>query len=160
MTTTNATTSSGPNPAKKPRRWRRRALLFAGCLAAYPAFVVVTVYSITLSSGLPGGRHGPRDAYRHCLASAVVSYTTSPRLVEFVTQVMEGDGAGASHAMDAHNNRIGAAIGTDAPSWAEMLLSVRSAIDNGREELDPARLDADATRVVWLPRDRWRDGWL
>lgn len=148
----------GPSPARKGPRWRKRLLLLAGCLAAYPAFVVTTVYSITLNSGLPGGRHGPRDAYRHCLASAIVAYTTSPRLVAFVTQVMEGDGAGDTHAMDAHNNGIGASIGTVARSWGDMLRSVRATVDGGREEVDPLR--AEAGRIVWLPSDRWRDGWL
>ena len=121
-------------------------------LAAYPTFVLGTVYAHWFGAHLPGGRNGPADAYRHTLASATVAYTTSPRLVALVTHVMERDGHGSDmRAMDAHNNRIGAHIGATAGSWSEMQARVRAAIDAGQVQA------TDADRITWLPRERWLD---
>lgn len=143
-------------PASRPRRLRlrrlRAAALFAIALSVYPAFVLGTVYATTLRSDLPGGRHGPKDAYRHSLASATVAYTGSPRWVEWVTAVMEngGDG-GPDRAMDAHNNRIGARIGADAQSWAGMRAAVLAAVEAGGIEAQ------DDDRITWLPPERWQE---
>ena len=136
---------------KLARRWRRWLAAGAG-FAAYPAFVRIAVYSHFFAARLPGGRHGPADAYRHSLASAVVAYTTSPRLVDWVTWVMERDGQGnRSRAMDAHNNRIGARIGHDARSWDEMNAAVLAAVRQGA-------IDAQgAQQITWLPPADWRD---
>jgi hypothetical protein len=139
---------------KTPRPRRRLKLLAAALvvLGGYPAFVLGTVYAQWFRADLPGGRNGPADAYRHALASATVAYTTSPRVVAFVTQVMERDGRGSDmRAMDAHNNRIGAHIGATAPSWREMQVRVRAAIDAGQVRA------TDADRITWLPRERWLD---
>ena len=137
------------------KRPRRRLKLFAAAfliVAAYPAFVLGTVYAHWFQAELPGGRNGPADAYRHTLASATVAYTTSPRLVAFVTSVMERDGCCSDmRAMDAHNNRIGARIGATARSWDEMQARVRDAIDAGGERA------TDADQITWLPRERWLD---
>ena len=134
---------------------RRRYRLIAATvlvLAAYPAFVLGTVYAAWFKADLPGGRNGPADAYRHTLASATVAYTTSPRFVAWVTTWMERDGRGSDmRAMDAHNNRIGARIGAQAGSWSEMQARVRTAINAGH---------AGATndnQITWLPRERWLD---
>ncbi len=92
-----------------PRRLLKRLhwpLSFALLVAVYPAFVLGTTYAHWLSADLPGGRHGPSDAYRHSLVSATVAYTGSPRWVDWVTAVMENGGRGdAARTMDAHNNR-------------------------------------------------------
>ena len=136
---------------KRPRRLR---VLFAVALivAAYPAFVLGTVYAQWFRAELPGGRNGPADAYRHSLASATVAYTTSPRVVAWVTTVMERDGhRGPMSAMDAHNNRIGAGIGATARSWSEMQARVRDAVRAGRVDAD------DTHQITWLPRERWLD---
>lgn len=136
------------------RRWFRRLLVVALLLAVYPAFVFGSVYLATSRSDLPGGRHGPKDAYRHTLASATVAYTGSPRWVDWVTAVMEGDGRGdAARAMDARNNRIGARIGADAVSWNEMNAAVLRAVQAGGVEVE------DEDRITWLPRERWQDRW-
>ncbi len=129
-------------------------LVVALLLAAYPAFVFGTVYLATSRSDLPGGRHGPKDAYRHTLASATVAYTGSPRWVDWVTAVMEGDGRGdAARAMDARNNRIGARIGAGAASWNEMNAAVLRAVQAGGVAVE------DEDRITWLPRERWQDRW-
>lgn len=146
-------------PSRPPGRLRprlsvswRRAVLAAAALAAYPAFVLGTTYAIVLDSGLPGGRHGPLDAYRHSLASAIVAYTGSPRWVDWVTRVMEDDGRGdAARAMDAHNNRIGARIGADARNWSGMRAAIDAAVAAG--DIDAG----DPDRITWLPPERWRD---
>jgi hypothetical protein len=136
------------------RRWFRRLLVVALLLAAYPAFVLGSVYLATSRSDLPGGRHGPKDAYRHMLASATVAYTGSPRWVDWVTAVMEGDGRGdAARAMDARNNRIGARIGAGAASWNEMNAAVLRAVQAGGVAVE------DEDRITWLPRERWQDRW-
>ena len=137
------------------KRVSRRIRLIAATglvLAAYPAFVLGTVYAQWFSADLPGGRNGPSDAYRHSLASATVAYTASPRLVALVTRVMERDGIGSDmRAMDAHNNRIGAQIGAHATSWGDMQDRVLHAVQAG------AVNTADADTITWLPRERWLD---
>jgi hypothetical protein len=136
------------------RRWRRLAVVtvLAGLAGLYPAFVIGATYMHFFRAGLPGGRHGPADAYRHALASAIVGYTLSPRCVDWVTAVMERGGEGnASRAMDAHNNRLGARIGAGARSWTEMQTSVREAVQRGTVQT------TDADRITWLPQARWQE---
>ena len=137
-------------PKLRPR-WRN-ALLLAALAGAYPAFVLGSVYATVLRSDLPGGHNGPKDAYRHSLASATVAYTGSPRWVEWVTRYMEhGEGGNASNAMDRHNNRIGARIGAHAGSWHQMRADVLAAVKAGG-------IDAsDDHRITWLPPDQWRE---
>jgi hypothetical protein len=134
---------------------RRRLRLLAAVtvvLGAYPAFVLGTVYAQWFRADLPGGRNGPSDAYRHTLASATVAYTTSPRVVAWVTAFMENDGRGsAMRWMDAHNNRIGARIGAQATSWSEMQARVRASIAAGTIGA------TDENQITWLPRERWQD---
>lgn len=135
------------------RRWRLCALAVLA-IGAYPVFVLGTVYAHWFAADLPGGRFGPGDAYRHTLASATVAYTGSPRWVSWVTVVMEGDGHGdPAHAMDVHNNRLGARIGASARSWKEMQTTVFVAVGQGGVEID------DPERVTWLPPERWRERW-
>lgn len=139
--------------ASLPRTRHRRGLALAMlALSTYPAFVLIAVYSQWLGSGLPGGRNGPADAYRHSLASAIVAYTLSPRCVDWVTAVMERGGVGTpSRAMDAHNNGIGARIGAAAPSWAAMQREVRAAVDHGA--IDARSPD----QITWLAATAWQD---
>lgn len=152
------------------RRWRWAVAALA-LSASYPACVLASVYVSTAQSGLPGGRHGPRDAYRHSLASATVAYTLSPRCVTWVTAVMEDGGRGdASRAMDAHNNRVGARIGARADSWRAMRDTVRAAVDAGQMLEDAAGDEArrasdsaasahapDPDRIVWRAPRHWRE---
>lgn len=140
------------SPAVSRRMRLRRWFALFAMIAAYPAFVLSTVYATTLRSDLPGGRNGPRDAYRHTLASATVAYTGSPRWVEWVTEVMENGGKGdASRAMDAHNNRLGARIGARARSWTEMRADVLAAVKAGEVAAQ------DANRITWLPPEKWQE---
>ncbi|MFD0727138.1 DUF6973 domain-containing protein [Lysobacter brunescens] len=149
-----AATSRAPR-----RRWLRRLLVVAVLLGGYPAFVLGSVYLATSRSDLPGGRHGPKDAYRHTLASATVAFTGSPRWVDWVTAVMEGDAhrhtgrSDAARAMDAHNNRIGARIGAGAESWNEMNAAVLQAVQAGGVAVE------DEDRITWLSSERWQDRW-
>ena len=134
------------------RRWLRRGVLAFVLVAVYPAFVLGTVFATVIPSDLPGGENGPKDAYRHTLASATVAYTGSPRWVEWVTRIMEhGDGGNAANAMDRHNNRIGERIGAEATSWAQMRANVYAAVQAGGIDVD------DDNRITWLPPDRWQD---
>jgi hypothetical protein len=140
--------------SKKPSR--RNRLRFALSIlilgAAYPAFVLGHVYATTLRSDLPGGRHGPKDAYRHGLASAIVAYTGSSLWVDWVTAVMERGGQGdAARAMDAHNNRLGARIGARSNSWREMQTAVLDAVERGGVAVE------DMNRMTWLPPERWQN---
>lgn len=131
------------------RRWRPLLLVFA-LLSVYPLSVLSYVYGYTLSSGLPGGRHGPQDAYRHVLASAVVAWSLSPRAVALATRAMESDPEPGSR-MDRHNNAIGASIGASARTFAEIRPRVLARVQAGR-------VDAiDAEQVTWLPPREWRD---
>jgi hypothetical protein len=132
--------------------WLRIAAIVFCLLAVYPVFVLGTVYATTLRSEFPGGRHGPKDAYRHCLASAIVAYTGSATWVEWATVVMERDGQGSpARAMDAHNNRLCAVIGARAESWKEMHVDVLAAIENGGIDIDAV------DRIAWLPPEQWQE---
>lgn len=145
---------AAPGRVPSRRRWLRRALLLATLPALYPAFVLGTVYWATSHSDLPGGRHGPKDAYRHSLASATVAFTGAARWVDWVTVVMEGNGRGdAARAMDVRNNRIGARIGAHAASWKEMNAAVLQAVQAGGVAVE------DEDRITWLPPERWQDRW-
>lgn len=141
-----------PTPPRRRRRVRQ-LLALALLLGAYPTFVLGSVYSHWLAAGLPGGRHGPADAYRHALASATVAYTGSPQWVEWTTFVMEerGETSTAARAMDAHNNRVGARIGANASSWDAMQADVLAAVQRGREGT------ASPDQITWLPRATWRE---
>ena len=135
---------------KRPGRRLRLVAATGLVLAAYPAFVLGTVYAQWFRADLPGGRNGPSDAYRHSLASATVAYTTSPRLVALVTRVMERDGQGSPmRRMDAHNNAIGARIGASAESWGQMQAEVLRAVQAG----DINATDED--QITWLPSEWW-----
>ena len=137
-------------PARK-RHWRR-LFVVAVVLGVYPAFVMVATYSQFFAAGLPGGRNGPADAYRHSLASAIVAYTSSPRCVDLVTAVMERGGQGnAARAMDAHNNRLGARIGAAADSWTAMQQAVLAAVNEGA--IDARSPD----QITWLAPDAWQE---
>jgi len=144
--------SAAPATPTRRRRWRSRALALLVALGAYPAFVLIAVYSQWFAADLPGGRNGPADAYRHSLASAIVAYTLSPRCVDWVTAVMERDGQGnASRAMDAHNNRIGARVGAAAENWTAMQREVRAAVDHGA-------IDARSPeQITWRAPEAWQD---
>lgn len=120
-------------------------------LAAYPVFVLGSVYARWFSADLPGGRNGPSDAYRHTLASATVAYTTTPLFVAWVTAVMEDADRHEMSAMDVHNNRIGARIGANAPSWSAMQAQVLKAVRGGSIN------SQDPDRITWLPPERWLD---
>ncbi len=128
-------------------------VIVAILLSAYPAFVLGYTWSHVASASFPGGRHGPLDAYRHTLASAVVAFTLSPRAVELITLVMEG-GAKRSSAMDQHNNRIGARVGSEARSFAEIQPAVYALVQRG------AVGASDPGQITWLPPADWRQGLL
>lgn len=131
------------------RRWPLWLAAMAAA-AAYPAWVLGYVYWFSLTSGLPGPRHGPQDAYRHTLASAVVAYTTSPRIVYWITEVMEFADHPSS-LMDRHNNHVGAAIGAGAESFAAIRPQVAARVQAGRiGARDPAQ-------VTWLAPQYWRE---
>ena len=122
-------------------------------MCAYPAFVLGYTWSHVARSNLSGGRCGPLDAYRHTLASAALAFTLSPKVVEWVTRVMEHGGSD-SNLMDEHNNQIGARIGSRAHSFGEIERLVHAQVLRG---VVNAR---DPGQVTWLPRERWRDGRL
>ena len=113
-------------------------------LFAYPAFVLGYTWTHVSSASFPGGRHGPLDAYRHTLASAVVAFTLSPRAVEWITIAMESN-AKRSSAMDRHNNRIGAMVGSQARSFADLQPAVHALVRQGAVEA------TDRGQITWLP---------
>ena len=134
---------------------KRKILLRLGILvlllSIYPLFVLIYTWSCVFRSNLEGGRHGPLDAYRHALASAVVSYTLDERAVGLMTDLMESRGKD-SNRMDSHNNRIGAQIGANLKSFSKLEPSVRQCV------LDGAVNSTDTNQITWLPKEKWRDG--
>jgi hypothetical protein len=138
---------------KHKARFLTRISIAALLLSAYPAFVLGYTWSHVADSNLPGGRFGPLDAYRHTLASAVVAFTLSPRVVDWVSMAMER-GGNDSNLMDQHNNRIGGSIGLRARSFGDIEQIVHAQVLSGVVNA------ADPNQVTWLPPQRWRDGAL
>ena len=138
---------------KNKRKILRRLGALALLLSIYPLFVLIYTWSCVFRSNLEGGRHGPLDAYRHALASAVVSYTLDEWAVDLMTGLLESKGKN-SNKMDSHNNRIGAQIGAQSKSFGELEPAVR------RYVLDGAVNSTDTNQITWLPKEKWRDGRL
>ena len=131
---------------------RRVGILFL-LAGLYPAFVLAFTWSHVLRSDFEGGGNGPLDAYRHALASSIVSYTLGESAVDLVSTIFESDGKD-SNAMDRHNNRIGARIGSECDGWRELEPRVRQAVAEGMVN------SADSQQITWLPEKRWRnDRW-
>ena len=119
-------------------------------LSIYPLFVLSYTWTFVARSSLEGGHNGPLDAYRHTLASAVVSYTLDAKVVNCVSLVMESWGK-ESNAMDAHNNNIGAQLGTHAVSFTELEPSVRETISKGMINA------VDVNQTTWMPKKTWQN---
>ncbi len=140
-------------PMKKKRRRLQLLLLVALLAASYPTFVLTYTWSRVLKSELPGGRHGPLDAYRHTLASAVVAYTLNQDVVRLVNKFMEKRGK-RSNTMDIHNNLVGATIGAHSVHFADIEPAVKAAISAGAVHA------TQPGQVTWLEPDKWQDGKL
>ena len=122
-------------------------------LGIYPALVLGYTWSCVLQSDFRGGRHGPLDAYRHALASSVVSYTLKESAVDLITVLFESKGKD-SNRMDGHNNRIGARLRAHADSFRDLEPAVRQHVGNG------AVAAVEPDQITWLPENKWRDGWI
>ena len=136
------------------KRGKLRLLLLIGLVAAsYPTFVLTYTWFHVLKSDLPGGRHGPLDAYRHTLASAVVAYTLNQDTVHVVNKFMEQRGK-RSNAMDTHNNLIGASIGAQSMRFDDIEPTVKAAVSAGAVHA------AQSGQVTWLEPEEWQVGKL
>ena len=133
---------------------RQRVIFFLViALGAYPACLLAFVWYHVLTTQLPGGRHGPLDAYRHTLASAFVSFTVGSWTVDCVSAVMES-GDLRSNAMDRQNNSIGASIGLEAVHFEDLEPLVAAQVNAGAENA------TNADQTTWLPEIDWQDGKL
>ena len=135
------------------KRTVKRWLGFAILLSIYPFFVLLYTWVLVIKSDFEGGRHGPLDAYRHVLASTVVSYTLNERAVKFTTSLFEPNQT-ESNKMDRHNNQIGAHLGSKVNSFFDIEPLVHQAISEG------ATNSTQQNQVTWLSEDKWRDSLL
>ena len=129
----------------------RRLCVGVFLLSTYPAFVLGYTWYHVLQSPLEGGRHGPLDAYRHTLASAVVSYTLGKWAVTLVSEVMES-GDKKSQEMDRHNNSVGASIGKQCSSFSDIERLVSEAVSKGRVG------EFKKNQTTWLDKAEWKNG--
>jgi hypothetical protein len=135
-------------------KFAKKRLLWLMLLpVSYSAFVLGFVWWQCYTSPLQGGKNGQLDAYRHTLASAVVAYTSTPKLVSLVTALMEHKGKQAN-LMDRHNNAIGAQIGKNAASFSDIKPAVISRIAQGAINANKA------TQISWLPQLYWGESRL
>jgi hypothetical protein len=141
------------NRRKKPKSVFLKLAFVGFLLCAYPTFVLGYTWFHVATANFPGGKHGPLDAYRHTLASAVVSYTLGQRVVYFVTLAMESQ-AKSSSVMDRHNNKLGSILGSQAKSFAEIQPAVFAMVQQG------AMQATDSNQITWLPPSEWREGLL
>lgn len=135
---------------KKINKKLRYLLILTAVLLIYPACVIAYTWTHVLRSDLEGGRHGPLDAYRHTLASAVVSHTIGGWAVDLVSNVFECSGK-ESNLMDRKNNAIGAAIGESTDSFGQLEAAVFERVSAGAE------YSTEPDQSTWLPKDQWRD---
>ncbi|WP_411825543.1 DUF6973 domain-containing protein [Luteolibacter sp. AS25] len=133
------------------RKLLRRAFFLAVILLLYPIWVIGFTWSHVSKSDFEGGRHGQLDAYRHALASATVSNTLGEWAVTLTTLIFESRGK-ESNDMDIHNNRLGAAIGSNTNSFRDIEPAVHRAVAEGRV------FSKDPTTITWLPPAKWRHG--
>jgi hypothetical protein len=133
---------------------RRKYLYYGfGLATLYPIFVLSFVWWHCYQSPLTGGKNGPLDAYRHTLASAVVAYTTSPKLVEITTFWMENKNQPAN-LMDQHNNAIGAKIGINANDFSNLPSIVAAQILRGKVNT------TNQNQITFMPKSEWQDSLL
>jgi hypothetical protein len=124
---------------------------FAGC---FPVLTLLcAVWWNMAQTSLPGGRHGPLDAYRHTLASAFLSRALGPWAVEKVSLLMESC-TKRSCAMDRHNNAIGARLGLEAKAFSALPDIVLRQVEKGREGA------TDSAQTTWLPSSDWKSGFF
>ena len=135
---------------KLAKKWWQWPL---GLTGLYVAFVLGFVWWHCHKSGLEGGKYGPLDAYRHTLASAVVAYTTTPKLVVAVTNLMEFKNRPID-LMDQHNNAIGARIGMQVDSLFKLDAAVKAQVSRGTINA------TDANQTTWLPQQEWLESLL
>lgn len=137
------------------------ALVLIGILATFCLGLLIYVWSNVWLKELPGGRHGPLDAYRHTLASAVLTYSLDNtvydgfglKAVEFVCWIMES-GDLRSNQMDRHNNLLGSRLSKQAIAFSQIETKVETAVDQGMINSN------DPNQVTWLPEADWRKGLL
>ena len=134
------------------KRWQMLTIVgsIPFILAIYPTFVLGYTWIKVSQSELPGGRHGPLDAYRHTLASAVVSYTLNEEVIAWVSEKMEHSDI-LTHKMDRHNNRIGATIGSKVDSFWEIEAAVAKRVAEGMI------MAKDPDQSTWMPEAMWKD---
>lgn len=123
------------------------ALVILGFLS--PVIVVVILYRFAISTGLPGRRGGPQDAFRHTYSTALTARYLSPKVVELVTRFCETDPTSHFDQMDIHNNRIGTNIGLGS---GELYFSVMKKIKEGKIN------STDPDVITWMPEDEWDNG--
>lgn len=128
----------------------------------YICLILGIVYYNVWNSGLKGGGHGPQDAYRHSLASALVAHTLHPKCIELVIHVMEKDGTGSfANKMDTNNNRLGAQIGASVPwstsSVSVVIKKVHTAVDNGTVQNinSNTKISSNPQQIMWMPKKYW-----
>lgn len=119
----------------------------------YVVLVLGYVWWHCYQSPLKAGANGPLDAYRHTFASAVVAYTTSPKVVQLVSKVMERKNRPAN-LMDKHNNAIGMRIGQQVKSLDEIHARVLVKVESGTVNA------ADSDQTTWLPPQYWGRAFL
>lgn len=118
-------------------------------LCIYPLFIMIYTVSHVNQSDLEGGGNGPLDAYRHTLASAVVTYTLGEWAVNITSYFMESEKS-VTAEMDRHNNHIGAKIGSHAKSFKDIEPTVRQHV------LEGACFSMKDEQTTWLPKSYWR----
>lgn len=134
---------------KKKRKFFLKLAAIVFILGIYPLCILIYTWTCVFQSDLEGGKNGPLDAYRHTLASAIVSHTLGEWAVKVTTFVMESK-TSASGAMDRHNNRIGMKIGSHAKSFKDLEPLVRTRVMEGRCS------STKAEQITWLPKTKWR----
>ncbi len=143
---------------QKKRKWItwRFWLLLLLLPCVYSVSLLYFVYENVWNSGLKGGGNGPADAYRHSLSSALVAHTLSPKVVDLVTEMMENQGQDDPlHAMDRHNNRLGAKIGASIPLSWNSIETVNQAV---RNKVDNGKINAtDPNQIRFLPKKYWQE---
>lgn len=119
----------------------------------YVLLVLGFVWWHCYKSPLKAGANGPLDAYRHTFASAVVTYTTSPKVVKAVSRLMEYKNRPAN-LMDKHNNVIGIEIGLQAKSLDEIDAQVVERVSKGIVNA------GNREQITWLPPQYWGRAFL
>lgn len=124
----------------------KKILFIIALVFIQPIIFIVSLYSISINTHLPGRRGGPQDAFRHVYSTALVARYFSPKIVILFTEMTERDSSSMFDLMDRHNNMIGIQTGLESGNLYDLVMI----------KIKSGQINSNNPHIItWLPPDRW-----